>query len=329
MKDAIALVKKFINTHQAGANIEVNSSDLGYVEKVVDFTTGFEEKELETGTPVGIVGALPFRVVSETKAKIYQFSPANYTIAMGSSSSALETWTGTDEYDFYWTDVLADMQTLIVEKYGHGNLLRVVFDHKNIVSSGDVPVLKNSDGTLTFTVGLDYIVDYINGFAEFVSRDSHSAWQASTRYFLGDLVTSSVSGVVFECTTAGTSGAASPTWDTTIGNTTSDGTAVFTARVLFQDGDTVKAKYKAVPAAGTYLPLKPGALLAGQHVVTITSTDPDTGKSMIIHYPKAEIKPDGKLQMSGDNFWVQGVTISPVYDETAVGYELGYARIEH
>ena len=36
--------------------------------------------------------------------------------------------------------------------------------------------------------------------------------------------------VLFECTTAGTSGGSEPTWDTTAGNTTTDGTVTWTAR---------------------------------------------------------------------------------------------------
>lgn len=54
-------------------------------------------------------------------------------------------------------------------------------------------------------------------------------WAASTAYSVGDMVRPSTSNNrVFRCTTAGTSGASEPTWDTTIGNTTNDGSVVWT-----------------------------------------------------------------------------------------------------
>ena len=57
-------------------------------------------------------------------------------------------------------------------------------------------------------------------------------WAAATAYVLGDWVRSSDTSdlVRFELTTAGTSGATEPTWDTTAGNTTTDNTATWTAR---------------------------------------------------------------------------------------------------
>lgn len=60
--------------------------------------------------------------------------------------------------------------------------------------------------------------------------------ERSTTYAIGDFVKAVVAGgsafevygnVIFECTVAGTTGASSPTWDTTPGNTTSDGTVTW------------------------------------------------------------------------------------------------------
>lgn len=63
-------------------------------------------------------------------------------------------------------------------------------------------------------------------------------WQASTAYSLGDFIRPSPAtdpSRVFECTTAGTSGSSQPSWNTTLGGTTSDGTAVWTARADTQN----------------------------------------------------------------------------------------------
>jgi len=59
-----------------------------------------------------------------------------------------------------------------------------------------------------------------------------AAWAASTAFAVGDIRRASVtqnSGLVFKCTTAGTSASAEPTWPTDIGSTVTDNTAVWTA----------------------------------------------------------------------------------------------------
>jgi len=61
---------------------------------------------------------------------------------------------------------------------------------------------------------------------------AYSAWASSTAYSVGNIVRASTlqaSGLVFRCTTAGTSGGSEPTWGTDIGSTVTDGTVVWTA----------------------------------------------------------------------------------------------------
>ena len=54
-------------------------------------------------------------------------------------------------------------------------------------------------------------------------------WQATTAYSLGDVVKPiSYASHTYKCTTAGTSGGTQPTWGTTNGGTTADGTVVWT-----------------------------------------------------------------------------------------------------
>jgi hypothetical protein len=56
-------------------------------------------------------------------------------------------------------------------------------------------------------------------------------WAASTAYSLGNFVKPvNENGYHYECTTAGTSGAAEPAWPTSPGQTVLDGTAVWTCR---------------------------------------------------------------------------------------------------
>lgn len=59
-----------------------------------------------------------------------------------------------------------------------------------------------------------------------------SVWAASTAFAVGDIrraTTTQNSGLVFKCTTAGTSGSSQPAWPTDIGSTITDGTVVWTA----------------------------------------------------------------------------------------------------
>lgn len=72
--------------------------------------------------------------------------------------------------------------------------------------------------------------------------------QRSTAYALGDHVRHSSDATaagyqdrMFECTTTGTSGAGAPAWDYTVGNTTADGTVVWTAREAWTRFATVSA----------------------------------------------------------------------------------------
>ncbi len=61
--------------------------------------------------------------------------------------------------------------------------------------------------------------------------DGDTAWLANTAYALGDIVIPTTNnGFWYECTTAGTSGAAEPTWPITEGLTVTDNTVVWTCR---------------------------------------------------------------------------------------------------
>lgn len=78
-----------------------------------------------------------------------------------------------------------------------------------------------------------------------------SAWAATTAYSAGDKVLRSTgvgseqtAGLYMVCTTAGTSGGTEPIWDTTVGNTTADGTATWTTyAILYYDADPASSGY--------------------------------------------------------------------------------------
>lgn len=67
-----------------------------------------------------------------------------------------------------------------------------------------------------------------------------SDWLGTTAYVVGDVVKATVyDGRRYVCTTAGTSGATEPTWNTTITGTTSDGTVTWTTFDAFTKESTV------------------------------------------------------------------------------------------
>lgn len=75
---------------------------------------------------------------------------------------------------------------------------------------------------------LDYRVDCIAGW---LMPDEVTDWSTGLVLTLGDYVRSSTPSLfLFETTTAGTMGAAEPTWPTTLGGTVVSGTATLTAR---------------------------------------------------------------------------------------------------
>ena len=79
-------------------------------------------------------------------------------------------------------------------------------------------------------------------------------WTASSTYALGDRVCGVATSDywIFECTTAGTSGATEPTWVKTAGSTTTDNTVTWTARIpsTWENATLTLAKAAANDAAG-------------------------------------------------------------------------------
>lgn len=105
-------------------------------------------------------------------------------------------------------------------------------------------------------------------------------WAASTAYtasggagLCGSLVLPANSTYWFECTTAGTSGASEPTWDNTIGNTTTDNTATWTCRGtrdLDSGTDGVKIPYAGSASASNF-PAAGGVIYIGRETIKYTS----------------------------------------------------------
>ena len=106
-----------------------------------------------------------------------------------------------------------------------------------------------------------------------------SVWQATTAYSVGDMVLrtagtgyESIAGLFMRCTTAGTSGGTQPTWNTTPGGTTADGTVTWTTyKIMHYDADPASASYTDSYTDGE-------EFLTGE-TVRLRFAEMDTGKS--------------------------------------------------
>lgn len=116
-----------------------------------------------------------------------------------------------------------------------------------------------------------------------------SARANSTAYSVGDLRlrstglgTENTAGMYLRCTTAGTSAGSEPTWNTTPGATTTDGTAVWTIyNVLQYDADPASATYNTTYNDGEEFA---SGELAGYRFASInssTAADGDSGTAVV------------------------------------------------
>ena len=90
-----------------------------------------------------------------------------------------------------------------------------------------------ADRVVAFQEAHDPIVRTTGNFA--LLQQSISAWTVNTAYAIGDVVRAVAGNLTlyFHCTTNGTSHATTePTWSTTVGNTTTDNTVVWTTRKI-------------------------------------------------------------------------------------------------
>jgi len=107
--------------------------------------------------------------------------------------------------------------------------------------------------------------------------DTLPQWAASTAYSLGQMAQplASPDGYRYEVTTAGTSSGSEPIWDTTPGNTTSDGTVVWTNRGLKHE----ETEVKLASTNGGLTAATPGASLS-----LGTTISSGVGNQVEVHY---------------------------------------------
>ncbi|MDI6815278.1 MAG: hypothetical protein QMC90_04280 [Dehalococcoidales bacterium] len=102
-----------------------------------------------------------------------------------------------------------------------------------------------------------------------VGNKAAPAWAANTAYALGDKVEPTTkNNCVYECTTAGTSGATEPTWTTNEGSTVADNTVVWTCHTY----EANAAQTDLIGASILYKGMEAGYPTSGAQKVTFKSS---------------------------------------------------------
>ena len=121
-----------------------------------------------------------------------------------------------------------------------------------------------------------------------VATRGYSSSNRSTAVNLGDtMIPATPNGHIYECTTAGTTGASEPAWPTGSGSTVTDGTAVWTEQTTAMEAGTVKevtnADYGRV-AVTAGLTEFAGTQAAGS-ITASTGTSKTTSNNSAITFP--------------------------------------------
>lgn len=154
-----------------------------------------------------------------------------------------------------------------------------------------------------------------------VKAETPEDWQDAEAYIAGDFVKAAATPntVRQECTTPGTSGGTEPTWATTPGATTTDGTAVWTCRKLTY---VLNTDYVLDTEVGHIMCLSEGDIEAAQALtidfthaaITSTRIDAATAKAIKGHLFFVGDPPKGKIRD------VKGyVSLIPNGDYSAIG----------
>ena len=254
---------------------------------------------------------------SAAEYKLLSFSKAN-------CMQVLQNLCGEFEGEFYFegknicfTDKAGSDSGLTFKyKQGLRNITRQTLSEKNIITRlyafGSRKNLKSNyryySRRLKFELdtGEFYLEKYITA----------TTWEATTSYILGDIVKSlTPNNYYYECTEAGDSGGEEPTWGTTEGGTTEDGTVVWTCRVDPTD------KYGVIEHTEIFeeiYPHRTGEVTDGSEVTGDILKFRDSGMF--------NLKDDGE----GGDYLLPGITAKVHFNSGDLGgYEFEISNYDH
>jgi hypothetical protein len=156
--------------------------------------------------PIGNCSALSFAITEDVK------SLADFTNAGGGTKDTLRRITKVEG-------------SLDARDFSPENLALALRGELTAETAGSVAAEAHTAYTSAF-VALDHLLDKDAAITPVIAVSA--ARVDTTAYALGDTILASA--VVYQCTVAGTSGGSAPTYATTLGATTTDGTVTWTSR---------------------------------------------------------------------------------------------------
>lgn len=178
---------------------------------------------LYAGKKTGGLGLIPIGNVSQLTTAISEEKKEllDYTTAGGGVKDTLTRISGIEG-------------TMIAHDFSPENLALALRGGVTTSAAGSVAAETTHTGYTNAFVPFDYLPDVTATVTPAINVSASRA--NSTAYVAGDCILASA--VVYQCTTAGTSAGSAPTFNTTLGATTTDGTAVWTSRgaVTMVDG---------------------------------------------------------------------------------------------
>lgn len=233
------------------------------------------------------------------------------------------------------------------------NLARAIFGTAGSVTAGAVADESVGDGYKGGISVTDYPIDTTASVTvEAVEGHDASARANSTAYSLGDYyVPATPNGYFYKCTTAGTSDSSPPTFGTTVGGTTTDGTATFTNMgkvalvedtdytasaggitltddAAFTDGEELQVSYTKVAARTVEALLNS----AQEYELFFDGlNDARSGKAVLVHAYRVKLGATDGLDLIGDDYYAgtqsgkvlkdttkNGVSVSQYFKTTVV-----------
>lgn len=266
--------------------------------------------------PIGNVAALSFAISEEKKELL------DYTSSGGGTKDTL-------------TRISSIEGTASVHDFSPENLALVLRGAVGSVAAGSVAAEAQTAYTNGF-IPFDYLPD--TGATITPAIDVSAARANSTAYAVGDCILESA--VIYQCTTAGTSDASAPTFNTAVGATTTDGTAVWTSRgaVAMVDGTDYEVGKAGIFILSTATRFAAGLLLtiaytknASEVVQALVNSsleyvlafdglnEVDSGNPFFVQAHRIKFGVTAGLDMIGDDFGALEVKFDVLQDTTITG----------
>lgn len=266
--------------------------------------------------PIGNVSALSLAITEEKKELL------DYTRAGGGTKDTLSR-------------ISAIEGTMSVRDVSPENLALVLRGEVDTEAAGSVAAEAHTAYTNGF-LGLTYLPDTSASVTPVIAVSASHA--TTTAYAKGDTILAAA--VVYQCTTAGTSGGNAPTFNATLGDTTSDGTVTWTSRgaVTMVDGTDYE-----VGKAGIYILSTASRFALGLPITVAYTKNPaeivqalvsssteytlqfdglnevDSGNPYYVKIHRIKFRVTAGLDMIGDDFGVLEVKFDVLQDTTISG----------